>query len=130
MDHERPTTDELLALALSKSELTDERSKKDAHRIQARDDREGSSAMMKLLYRPFGLASSVLGGVVAGMLFKQVWKRIAREEDAPKAVDERRGWREVIAAAAVQGAVFGTVKAVIDRGGAHGFRRITGVWPG
>ena len=85
---------------------------------------------MKLLYRPFGLASSVLGGVVAGMLFKQVWKRVAREEDAPKAVDERRGWREVMFAAAVQGAVFGTVKAVIDRGSAHGFKRITGVWPG
>ena len=35
-----------------------------------------------------------------------------------------------LVAAAVQGAVFGTVKAVIDRGGAYGFKRITGVWPG
>ena len=85
---------------------------------------------MKLLYRPFGLASSVLGGVVAGMVFKQVWKRIADEEDAPKAIDARRGWREVIVAAAFQGAVFGTVKAVVDRAGAHGFKRVTGVWPG
>jgi hypothetical protein len=84
---------------------------------------------MKLLYRPFGLAGSVLGGLVAGLLFKQAWKRIADEEDAPKAIDERRGWREVIVAAAFQGAVFGTVKAVVDRAGAHGFKRITGVWP-
>jgi hypothetical protein len=85
---------------------------------------------MKLLYRPFGLASSVLGGVVAGMLFKQVWKRIAGEEEAPKAIDERREWHEVIVAAAIQGAVFGTVKALIDRAGAQGFKRVTGVWPG
>jgi hypothetical protein len=85
---------------------------------------------MKLLYRPFGLASSVLGGVVAGMLFKQGWKRIAGEEDAPKAVDERRGWREVVVAAAIQGAVFGTVKALVDRMGARVFKRLTGVWPG
>ena len=85
---------------------------------------------MKLRYRPFGLASSVLGGVVAGMVFKQVWKRIADEEDAPKAIDARRGWREVIVAAAFQGAVFGTDKAVVDRAGAHGFKRVTWVWPG
>jgi hypothetical protein len=84
---------------------------------------------MKLLYRPFGLATSVLGGVVAGLLFKQAWKAFAGEEDAPKAVDEHRGWREVIVAAAIQGAVFGTVKAAVDRAGAHGFKRVTGVWP-
>jgi hypothetical protein len=84
---------------------------------------------VKLLYRPFGLATSVIGGIAAGALFKQLWKRAAGEEDAPKAIDHRRGWREVIIAAAIEGAVFGTVKAAVDRAGAHGFKRITGVWP-
>jgi Protein of unknown function (DUF4235) len=84
---------------------------------------------MKLLYRPFGLATGVLGGILAGMVFKQAWRAVAGEEDAPKAVDERRGWREVIVAAAIEGAVFGAVKAAVDRAGAHGFKRITGVWP-
>jgi len=85
---------------------------------------------MKLLYRPFGLATSVLGGIVAGMVFKQMWKRVAGEEDPPKAVDEKRGWREVLVAASIEGAVFGAVKAAVDRGGAAGVKRITGVWPG
>jgi hypothetical protein len=30
----------------------------------------------------------------------------------------------------MQGAVFGGVKALIDRAGATGFARLTGVWPG
>jgi hypothetical protein len=80
---------------------------------------------MKLLYKPFGLVVSVLGGVIAGALFKRVWKVAAHEEEAPN-----RTWREVIAAAALQGAVFGGVRALIDRAGATGFARLTGVWPG
>jgi hypothetical protein len=35
-----------------------------------------------------------------------------------------------IAAAAVQGALFGAVKAAIDRVGAGGFAHATGKWPG
>lgn len=32
--------------------------------------------------------------------------------------------------AAIQGAVFGFVKALADRSGAVGFRKLTGTWPG
>jgi Protein of unknown function (DUF4235) len=86
--------------------------------------------MAKGLYTPISILFSVLGGVVAGALFKQIWKRISHEDEAPKALESEYGWREVLPAAAVQGLVFGTVKAVIQRGGAKGFERLTGVWPG
>jgi hypothetical protein len=85
--------------------------------------------MIKLLYRPLGLGFSVAGGIVAGALFKQIWKLAAGEEDAPKATEEDRTWREVLLAAALQGAIFAMVKAVVDRGGAKGVRRLTGTWP-
>ncbi|HZQ63857.1 MAG TPA: DUF4235 domain-containing protein [Gaiellaceae bacterium] len=85
---------------------------------------------MKLLYKPFGLLAGVVGGLVAGALFKRIWALVADEEEAPEATDRDRSWREVIAAAAIQGAVFGAVKALVDRGGAAGFARATGVWPG
>jgi Protein of unknown function (DUF4235) len=85
---------------------------------------------MKLLYKPFGLVASVLGGIVAGALFKRLWRAVADDREAPSAKDRDRSWREVIAAAAIQGAVFGGVKALIDRAGAIGFARLTGVWPG
>jgi hypothetical protein len=86
--------------------------------------------MAKLLYKPLGLFFSVLGGILAGALFKRLWRAVAHENDAPKATHKDKGWGEVITAAAAQGAVFGGVKAVIDRAGATGFARVTGVWPG
>jgi hypothetical protein len=85
---------------------------------------------MKVLYAPLGLAFSVLGGLVAGAIFKQIWKLVAGEEDAPKARESEYGWKEILPAAAAQGAVFGLVKAAVDRGGAQGFEKLTGVWPG
>ena len=86
--------------------------------------------MIKLLYKPVGMAVSVLGGLIAGMIFKRVWKVTAGEDEAPKATDEQRGWREVLLAAALQGAIFALVKAAVDRGAAVGTRKLTGVWPG
>jgi hypothetical protein len=85
---------------------------------------------MKLLYKPFGLLASVIGGLVAGALFKRTWALVAHEDKAPKASERDRSWHEVVAAAAIQGAVFGGVKALVDRGGATGYERVTGVWPG
>jgi hypothetical protein len=86
--------------------------------------------MARILYKPLGLLISVLGGVVAGALFKRVWRVVAREEEAPKATDESKGLAEVVTASAAQGAVFGGVKALLDRTGARGFAWLTGAWPG
>jgi Protein of unknown function (DUF4235) len=86
--------------------------------------------MAKLVYRPFGLLFGLLGGVLASTLFKQVWKRIAHKEDAPKPKESEYGWRELLAAAALQGAVFGLIKAAVDRSGARAFEKLTGSWPG
>jgi Protein of unknown function (DUF4235) len=84
----------------------------------------------KLLYRPFGLVFSVLGGIVAGAIFKQMWKRVAGKEDAPKPRESEYGWRELLPAVALQGALFALVKAVLDRSGARVFEKLTGSWPG
>jgi hypothetical protein len=86
--------------------------------------------MIKLLYKPVGIMVSVMGGLIAGMIFKRVWKITAGEDEAPKATDEQRGWREVLLASALQGAIFALVKAAVDRGAAEGTRKLTGVWPG
>jgi hypothetical protein len=86
--------------------------------------------MIKLVYKPVGMLVSVLGGMVAGALFKKVWKLASGEDDAPTATDAQRGWGEVLTAAALQGAIFAVVKAALDRGAAVGTRKLTGVWPG
>lgn len=91
-----------------------------------------TSTSAKLLYRPVGLISSIIGGLIAGAVFKQVWKLAATgsEGDAPQALESEYSLREVLVAAALQGAIFAVVKAAIDRGGARAFQRWTGEWPG
>jgi len=86
--------------------------------------------MIKLLYRPLSMLASVLGGALAGRIFKKVWKVVAGEDEAPQATDARRRWPEVLLAAGLQGAVFAVVKAAADRGAATGVQKATGVWPG
>lgn len=86
--------------------------------------------MARIFYKPIGLLFSVLGGLVASAIFKRVWSVAAHEDEAPRPTDARRSWREITAAAAAQGAVYGGVKAVVDRAGATGFARLTGTWPG
>lgn len=84
----------------------------------------------KLAYRPIGLAAGILAGVVSGAVFKQIWRIVAKEDDAPGALQGEYPMREVVLAAAIQGAIFGAAKAAIDRAGARGFTRLTGAWPG
>lgn len=85
---------------------------------------------MKTLYHPLGLLSGVIGGVAAGAVFNRIWRHISGEDEAPDPTDRNSSWQEVLLAAAIQGAVFGLVKAAIDRGGAKGWERLTGVYPG
>ncbi|MFE7842306.1 DUF4235 domain-containing protein [Streptomyces sp. NPDC057474] len=84
----------------------------------------------RMAYKPVGLALGAVGGPPAGGVFKQVWKKLGHEKDAPDAADEDRTWREIVSAAVLRGAIFAGVKAVVDRGGAAATRRPTGTWPG
>jgi len=94
-----------------------------------RPGERGYPTSMRMLYRPLGLLFGVLGGVAASAVFGEVWKHVAGEDEAPEATDPDRSWGDVLLAAALQGAVFGLVKAAVDRGGAKTWERLTGVWP-
>lgn len=90
------------------------------------------STTAKILYRPVGMLSSVLGGVVASAIFKQVWRRAAPGEkpEPPTALQTSYPFTEILLAAAIQGAIFSVVTTVIDRQGARLFEKWSGEWPG
>lgn len=83
----------------------------------------------KIAYKPVGLVLGAVSGMLAGALFRQAWKKLGHDEDAPDATDEDRAWGEVLLAATLQGAIFSVVKAAVDRSGAAATRRLTGTWP-
>lgn len=84
----------------------------------------------KIAYKPVGLALGAVSGLIAGAAFKQAWKVLGHDKDAPDATDEDRTWSEVLLAATLQGAIFAAVKAAVDRAGAATTRSLTGTWPG
>ncbi|WP_229398324.1 DUF4235 domain-containing protein [Micromonospora okii] len=88
-----------------------------------------SKGIGRAAYKPVGVLMGLAAGAVAGAIFRQVWTMTAGDGEAPNPTDEDRGWGEILAAAALQGAIFSVVRAAVDRGGAVGVRRLTGRWP-
>jgi hypothetical protein len=79
----------------------------------------------KAAYKPLSIATSVVGGIVASAAFGQVWKRLGNDAKAPDPKDLRKSNTEVLAAAALQGLIFGLVRAAVDRAGARGYKAVT-----
>ncbi|WP_152627946.1 DUF4235 domain-containing protein [Streptacidiphilus neutrinimicus] len=83
----------------------------------------------KLAYKPVGVLLSAAAGAAAGAVTRQVWRAASGEAEPPKATERDRSWGEVLAAAALQGAVFALAKATVDRAGAATVKKLTGAWP-
>ena len=92
--------------------------------------RPDARRVVKVSYKAVDLIAGIIGGVLAGLIFKTVWGIIQQGDEAPKPTDEQRGWREILLAAGLQGAIFALTRATIERGIANGTHRLTGVWPG
>jgi hypothetical protein len=86
--------------------------------------------MIKMSYKVTSMLASMAGGMLASAIFKRLWKLAAGEDQAPEATDAAKGWPEILAAAALQGAIFAVVRALVERLAAEGTRSLTGTWPG
>lgn len=91
-----------------------------------------ASTSAKILYQPFGLIASIVSGLIATAIFKQVWKRASpnSEGDPPTPTQSEFPFKEILLAAVIQGAIFSAVKAIVQRQGARAFAKATGEWPG
>lgn len=65
----------------------------------------------KIAFKPVG----IVAGLAGSALFKQVWKKLDRGREVPESTDTSRSWGEVLTAAALQGAVFAVIHAVVER---------------
>ena len=92
--------------------------------------RPDARKVVKVSYKAVDLVAGMIGGLVVGLIFNRAWSFIEQEDGPPKPTDEQRHSREILLAAALQGAIFALVKAAVDRGLAKGTRKLTGIWPG
>ena len=84
---------------------------------------------MKILYRPFGLIASIIGGWLARRVFKAVWGTIDNQAP-PKPTTEHTTLPKVVSAAAIEAATTAATRAVVDRASLKWFHFLTGIWAG
>jgi hypothetical protein len=84
---------------------------------------------MKLLFAPFSIVAGLIAGMLGKKLFEQIWA-LFDDEEPPESEHRDATWGKVIAAAALEGAIFRATKEAVDRGARTAFLGATGSWPG
>jgi hypothetical protein len=84
---------------------------------------------MTLLFKPFSIIAGLLAGFIGKKLFEQVWG-LFDDEEPPEAEHRNAEWGKIIAAAALEGAIFRATKEAVDHSARMAFANVTGSWPG
>ena len=84
---------------------------------------------MKLLFIPFSVAGGLVAGFAGKKLFEQLWGMID-DEEPPEPEHRDVSFGKVLAAAALEGAVFRLTRAAVDHQSRRIFAGLTGSWPG
>lgn len=84
------------------------------------------SSLRDLAPKLLGFATGMVGGALAGTVFSRFWQAVSDEDEVPQPTALDRGLSEVLVVGALQGAVFGLVKAALSRMTSKGYQRFTG----
>ena len=84
---------------------------------------------MKILFAPISIGAGLIAGLVAQKIFERVWA-VIDDEDPPEPDNREVQIVKLLAALAVEGAIFRLAKGLTDRGARKGFATLTGAWPG
>ncbi|HEU4393342.1 MAG TPA: DUF4235 domain-containing protein [Solirubrobacterales bacterium] len=84
---------------------------------------------MKFLFAPIGIAAGLIAGLAAQKAFERLWA-VIDDEEPPEPGDRAAPVPKLLAALAIEGAIFRLVKGLTDRGARKGFAALTGAWPG
>jgi hypothetical protein len=84
---------------------------------------------MKILFIPVSVTGGLISGFLAKKLFEQVWG-VVDDDEPPKPEHRRVPLAKVVAAAALEGAIFKGTRAAVDHKAREAFANATGTWPG
>ena len=74
-------------------------------------------------------AAKLFSAPVGKKVFEGLWSLVDNEE-APDPSHRDVPWKKVLPALLLEGAIFRTVRGVVDRASRKGFSKLTGSWPG
>jgi hypothetical protein len=84
---------------------------------------------VKILFLPFSIVGGLIAGFVSKKLFEQIWG-VIDEEEPPEAKHREISMGKLVAALALEGAIFRLMRGVADHQARKGFSKLTGSWPG
>jgi hypothetical protein len=84
---------------------------------------------MKFLFIPIGVVGGLVAGLVGKKIFEQVWG-LLDEEEPPDPKHREISVPKMVAALALEGAIFRAVRGLADHGSRRSFARMAGSWPG
>jgi hypothetical protein len=84
---------------------------------------------VKVIFAPLGILAGLAAGFAAQKGFERIWAAFD-DEEAPEVEDREVSYAKLIAALALEGAIFRIVKGMVDRGARVSFASLTGSWPG
>ncbi|HEY2479365.1 MAG TPA: DUF4235 domain-containing protein [Solirubrobacterales bacterium] len=84
---------------------------------------------MKILFAPVGIAAGLVAGFVAKKAFEKAWS-VIDDEDPPEPDVRGAPTGKLIAALAIEGAIFRVTKGVVEHQARQAFAGATGRWPG
>jgi hypothetical protein len=85
--------------------------------------------MTRLLFAPFSVLGGVLAGIVGRKTFEGLWG-VFDDQEAPNPKHRDVPWYKLLAALALEGAVFRAVRGMFDNSARRVFSSLTGRWPG
>jgi len=84
---------------------------------------------VKYLFLPVSILGGLLAGLIGKKIFEQIWGLID-DQEPPDAEHREVKYVKLAAALLLEGAIFRLIRGFFDHGARHGFRRMTGSWPG
>ena len=84
---------------------------------------------MKYLFMPIGITAGLVAGMLGKKAFEKLWA-VVDDEDPPEPDQRDAPTVKLVAALAIEGAIFRLVKGMTDYGARRAFAGATGTWPG
>jgi hypothetical protein len=84
---------------------------------------------VKILFAPISIGAGLIAGLVAQKVFERLWA-VIDDEEPPEPDNREVPVLKLLAALAIEGAIFRLAKGLTDRGARSGFAAVTGRWPG
>lgn len=84
---------------------------------------------MKLIFAPIGIVFGLIAGALGRKAFERIWG-LVDDQEPPQPEHRDVSWPKLVAALAIEGAIFRLAKGLVDHGTRAAFANTTGRWPG